>query len=148
LPDHYAQGFVQSGQMRAVQPTLFRYDCNFFSIVRRSPQPTRVTRAFQECLRVAHALVFATVYLGMILGGLPRLKLDRSGVALLGAIAMIGLGASSTEQAAKAIDLPTILLLFSFMVISAQMRLGGFYVAVTRAGGGPAAGTSQACWRL
>jgi Na+/H+ antiporter NhaD/arsenite permease-like protein len=77
-------------------------------------------------------IVFALVYLGMILGGLPHLKLDRSGVALLGAIAMIGLGASSTEQAAKAIDLPTILLLFSFMVISAQMRLGGFYVAVAR----------------
>lgn len=55
LPDHYAQGFVQSGQMRAVQPTLFRYDCNFFSIVRRSPQPTRVTRAFQACLLAAHA---------------------------------------------------------------------------------------------
>ena len=54
LPDHYAQGFVQSGQMRAVQPTLFRYDCNFFSIVRRSPQPTRVTRAFQACLLAAH----------------------------------------------------------------------------------------------
>jgi DNA-binding transcriptional LysR family regulator len=54
LPDHYAQGFVQSGQMCAVQPVLFRYDCNFFSIVRRSPQPTRVTRAFQACLRAAH----------------------------------------------------------------------------------------------
>lgn len=25
--------------------------------------------------------IFVTVYLGMILGGLPRLKLDRSGVA-------------------------------------------------------------------
>jgi Na+/H+ antiporter NhaD/arsenite permease-like protein len=71
-------------------------------------------------------------YLGMILGGLPRLKLDRSGVALLGAIAMIGLGAISTEQATRAVDLPTILLLFSFMVVSAQMRLGGFYTAVTR----------------
>ena len=76
-------------------------------------------------------LVFTLVYVGMILGGLPSLKLDRSGVALLGAIAMIGLGASSTDEAARAIDLPTILLLFSFMVVSAQMRLGGFYVAVT-----------------
>lgn len=27
--------------------------------------------------------IFVTVYAGMILGGLPRLKLDRSGVALL-----------------------------------------------------------------
>ncbi|MBK6293833.1 MAG: anion transporter [Rhodoferax sp.] len=75
--------------------------------------------------------VFALVYLGMFLGGLPRLKLDRSGVALLGAIAVMGLGALSTEQAAKSVDLPTILLLFSFMVVSAQMRLGGFYHAVT-----------------
>jgi Na+/H+ antiporter NhaD/arsenite permease-like protein len=75
-------------------------------------------------------VVFVTVYLGMILGGLPRLKLDRSGVALLGAIGMIGLGAISTDQAARAVDLPTVLLLFSFMVVSAQMRLGGFYAFV------------------
>ncbi len=34
--------------------------------------------------------VFVLVYLGMILGGLPFLKLDRTGVALLGAIALIG----------------------------------------------------------
>ncbi len=76
--------------------------------------------------------IFVTVYIGMILGGLPRLKLDRSGVALLGAIGVIGLGAMSTEQAARTVDLPTVLLLFSFMVVSAQMRLGGFYNAVTR----------------
>ncbi|MCS6996271.1 MAG: anion transporter [Casimicrobiaceae bacterium] len=75
-------------------------------------------------------IVFALVYLGMFLGGLPRLRLDRSGVALLGAIAVIGLGALDVSKAAQAIDLPTILLLFSFMVISAQMRLGGFYTAV------------------
>jgi Na+/H+ antiporter NhaD/arsenite permease-like protein len=76
--------------------------------------------------------IFAMVYLGMFLGGLPRLKLDRSGVALLGAIAVIGSGALDTVEAARAVDLPTILLLFSFMVVSAQMRLGGFYTAVTR----------------
>lgn len=76
--------------------------------------------------------VFGVVYLGMILGSLPWLHLDRTGVALLGAIAVIGLGAMTPEQAARAVHLPTILLLFSFMVISAQMRLGGFYAAVTR----------------
>ena len=76
--------------------------------------------------------VFAVVYLGMILGGLPRLHLDRTGVALLGAIAIVGAGVLTPEAAARSIHLPTILLLFSFMVISAQMRLGGFYAAVTR----------------
>ena len=76
--------------------------------------------------------VFCVVYLGMILGGLPFLQLDRTGIALLGAIALIGVEAVSPEEAAKSIHLPTLILLFSFMVISAQMRLGGFYDWVTR----------------
>jgi Na+/H+ antiporter NhaD/arsenite permease-like protein len=86
----------------------------------------------------ATVAVFATVYLGMFLGGLPRLKLDRSGVALLGAIAVIALTGLPLEEAAKSVDLPTIVLLFAFMVVSAQMRLGGFYAAVTRRVGGMA----------
>ncbi|TAK81338.1 MAG: anion transporter [Betaproteobacteria bacterium] len=75
--------------------------------------------------------VFVIVYAGMILGGLPFLQLDRTGVALLGAIALVGLEVLTPEQAAQSIHLPTLLLLFSFMVISAQMRLGGFYTWVT-----------------
>ena len=74
--------------------------------------------------------IFAIVYLGMILGGLPFLQLDRTGVALLGAIALVAIGVVTPEQAALSIHLPTLLLLFSFMVISAQMRLGGFYAWV------------------
>jgi Na+/H+ antiporter NhaD/arsenite permease-like protein len=76
--------------------------------------------------------IFVVVYLGMILGGLPRLQLDRTGVALLGAIAVVGSGVMTPEQAASSVHLPTLILLFSFMVISAQMRLGGFYDALTR----------------
>ena len=76
--------------------------------------------------------IFGVVYLGMFLGGLPRLKLDRSGVALLGAIAVIALTGQTVQDAARAVDLPTLVLLFAFMVVSAQMRLGGFYTAVTR----------------
>ena len=76
--------------------------------------------------------VFSIVYLGMIVGGLPFLQLDRTGVALLGAIALVALGAVTPTQAAQSVHLPTLILLFSFMVISAQMRLGGFYTWVTR----------------
>ncbi|MDD2881831.1 MAG: LysR family transcriptional regulator [Rhodoferax sp.] len=54
LPDHYAEGFVHHGQMRAVRPEVFNYGCGFFSIVRSSPQATRVTQAIQACLRQAH----------------------------------------------------------------------------------------------
>ena len=77
-------------------------------------------------------IIFCIVYLGMILGGLPFLQLDRTGVALLGAIALISVDAVSIEGAAEAVHLPTIILFFSFMVLSAQMRLGGFYDWVTR----------------
>ena len=77
-------------------------------------------------------IIFCIVYLGMILGGLPFLQLNRTGVALLGAIALISVDAVSIEGAAEAVHLPTIILFFSFMVLSAQMRLGGFYDWVTR----------------
>ena len=75
--------------------------------------------------------VFFVVYLGMILGGLPFLQLDRTGVALLGAIALVSIGALTLEEAWGAIHAPTLILLFAFMVMSAQLRLGGFYTWVT-----------------
>lgn len=77
------------------------------------------------------AAIFFVVYLGMILGGLPFLQLDRTGVALLGAIAMVSVGALTLDEALAAIHAPTLILLFAFMVISAQLRLGGFYNWVT-----------------
>ena len=77
-------------------------------------------------------IIFLIVYLGMILGGLPFLRLDRTGVALLGAIALISINALTLEQAVASIHLPTMALLFAFMVVSAQMRLGGFYDWVTQ----------------
>ncbi len=75
--------------------------------------------------------VFALVYLGMILGGLPGLGLDRTGVALLGALALVAIGALTPEQAWLAIDVPTIALLFGMMILSAQLAQSGFYARVT-----------------
>jgi len=76
--------------------------------------------------------VFALVYLGMLLGGLPGLRLDRTGIALLGAIALLALGCLTPAQARDAIDVPTIALLFGLMVVSAQFQLAGFYTRVAR----------------
>src|SRR5690606_20221511 len=55
--------------------------------------------------------VFALVYLGMLLGRLPGLALDRTGVALLGAIVLVAGGALSLDEAWLAIDVPTLALL-------------------------------------
>lgn len=77
-------------------------------------------------------LVFLFVYLGMILGGLPGLAIDRTGVALLGAIALLAFGKVGAEEAWRSVDVSTIALLFGLMVVSAQFRLGGFYARLTR----------------
>ena len=77
-------------------------------------------------MTAAIVLIFSLVYLGMILGGLPFLQLDRTGVALLGAMALVGIGAVSPDAAVQSLHLPTLILLFAFMVVSAQLRLGGF----------------------
>ncbi len=76
--------------------------------------------------------IFVLVYLGMVLGELPGLALDRTGIALLGAIALVVAGRTSPEGALELVDVPTISLLFGLMVVSAQFRLGGFYSHVTR----------------
>lgn len=73
------------------------------------------------------AAIFCLAYLGIALGKIPGLVIDRVGVAMLGAIGMVVFGVVTPEGAVRAIDLPTILLLYSLMIISAQLRLGGFY---------------------
>ncbi|MBU1276850.1 MAG: anion transporter [Proteobacteria bacterium] len=76
--------------------------------------------------------VFGLVYLGMVLGRLPGLALDRSGVALLGAIVLVAAGRLPMGQLGQAVDMPTLALLFGLMIVSAQFRLGGFYSWVVR----------------
>lgn len=68
----------------------------------------------------------------MIFGGLPFLQLDRTGIALLGAIVLVASQVISVEDAYRSLHSPTLILLFSFMVISAQLRLGGFYPWIAR----------------
>ena len=77
-------------------------------------------------------IVFLIVYLAMALGRLPGLALDRTGVALLGAIALLATGRMSETGAWQAVDVSTIALLFGLMVVSAQLRLGGFYTYLVR----------------
>jgi len=88
----------------------------------------------------AALFIFLLVYLGMMLGRIPGLAVDRTGFALLGAVALVALGEVSPEEAWRAVDVPTISLLLGLMVVSAQFRLGGFYALVTeRLGAAPLA---------
>ncbi|MFK7777064.1 MAG: anion transporter [Gimesia sp.] len=76
--------------------------------------------------------VYVIVYLSMLLGGIPGLRVDRTGAALLGAILLLAGGSISEKNALNSVDVPTLALLFGLMVVSAQFQLGGFYSLVTR----------------
>jgi Na+/H+ antiporter NhaD/arsenite permease-like protein len=71
--------------------------------------------------------VFAITYIGIAMGHIPGLKLNRVGIALLGAIAMMIFGGIGTGEVISFINWPTVFLLFGFFVLSAQLRLSGFY---------------------
>jgi Na+/H+ antiporter NhaD/arsenite permease-like protein len=76
------------------------------------------------------AIIFFMTYTGIALGSIRGLAIDRTGIAVLGAIAMLTTGTLSEHEALKAINAPTILLLYALMVLSAQFTLGGFYTRV------------------
>jgi len=71
--------------------------------------------------------IFAITYLGIAMGHVPGLKLNRVGIVMLGAIALMIFGGIGTTDVVSYVNWPTILLLFGFFVISAQLRLSGFY---------------------
>jgi Na+/H+ antiporter NhaD/arsenite permease-like protein len=77
--------------------------------------------------------IFAATYFGLAIGRVPGLKLNRVGIVLLGAIAIMILGGLTTDQVIAFVNWPTVLLLFGFFVISAQLRLSGFYDRIANA---------------
>ena len=70
---------------------------------------------------------FLAVYVGMALGRWPGLKIDRTGIAVLGAIVLYATGIVSNAMVLEAIDFPTLIILFGLMVLSAQFAACGFY---------------------
>ena len=73
------------------------------------------------------AAIFLLTYLVLGLGALPPLRIDRAGATLVGATLMVACGVVSPAQAAGAIDLGTLALLFGMMVVAANLRLAGFF---------------------
>jgi Na+/H+ antiporter NhaD/arsenite permease-like protein len=76
---------------------------------------------------IAAIAIFAATYLGMAVGRLPGLTLDRPAIALIGAALMIAVGAIPLADALRAIDLDTLALLLGMMILAAELRLSGFF---------------------
>ncbi len=75
--------------------------------------------------------VFLAVYAGLALGRFPGFLLDRTGICLLGALALVASGDVSETAAWDSVDKGTIGLLFGLMIVSAQLEMAGFYAWVT-----------------
>src|ERR1700757_577705 len=86
-----------------------------------------MTRLFTLLPEAAAIAIFAMTYLVIALGRLPGFRLDRAGAALVGASLMVAAGALPLEEAPKAIDFDTIILLLGIMIVVANLRLSGFF---------------------
>jgi Na+/H+ antiporter NhaD/arsenite permease-like protein len=72
-------------------------------------------------------VVFVLTYAFMAAGRLPWLRVDRTGIALFGLIALIGTKALTLDDVGANTDTPTLVLLFALMIISAQFAAAGVY---------------------
>ena len=77
------------------------------------------------------AAIFVLTYLGLAMGKVPGLRIDRAGIALVGAAAMLATGVLDLHQAARAVDYETLVLLFGMMVVVAYLKLSGFFALAT-----------------
>ncbi len=75
------------------------------------------------------AVFFVLTYGGLALGKIPGLRMDRAGIALVGATLMLLAGAVTFEEAfsAQSIDYDTLILLLGMMVVVGSLRLSGFF---------------------
>jgi Na+/H+ antiporter NhaD/arsenite permease-like protein len=71
--------------------------------------------------------IFILTYIGMAVGRVPGLRLDRSGIALIAAVVLVAAGAITPDQITGAIHFPTVILLFALMIVSARFAGAGFY---------------------
>lgn len=76
-------------------------------------------------------LLIAITLVGVAVGRYPWLKMNRAAIALVGAILLVGLNALTLDEAYRAIDWNTILLLFAMMVLNVNLRISGFFPLVT-----------------
>ena len=76
-------------------------------------------------------LIFLVTYLVLAIGRLPGFRVDRTGAAIIGASLMVGINALTLEDAYRAINFDTIILLFGMMIVVANLQLSGFFALVS-----------------
>jgi len=71
--------------------------------------------------------VLGLTYLGLALGYIPGLRMNRATIALVGSAFLIALGVLNLQEAWLAIDANTIVFLLSMMVVNTNLAYSGFF---------------------
>jgi Na+/H+ antiporter NhaD/arsenite permease-like protein len=89
--------------------------------------PHLPTTALSDARLAAAYAIFLASYLVFALGKFPGLKIDRPAAAIIGAVGMVAFRIIAPGQALRFIDFPTVVLLFSMMLIVGSLHLAGFF---------------------
>ena len=80
---------------------------------------------------LAACTIFGISYVVFALGKLPGLKIDRPGMAIIGAVLMVAFGIVGANETLLFIDFSTLVLLFSMMMVVGCLHLSGFFDWIT-----------------
>lgn len=83
-------------------------------------------------ISAATLLIVACTIGGIAVGRWPLLRANRAIITLLGSALLLGIGALTLTEAYLTLDLNTLLLLFSMMVLNGHLFLAGFFKIVTQ----------------
>ncbi|MEH2229627.1 MAG: anion transporter [Nostoc sp.] len=72
-------------------------------------------------------IIIGLTYIGLGLGYLPGLRMNRASIALIGASLLMAFGVLDLKEAWQAIDYKTLIFLFGMMVISTNLAYAGFF---------------------
>lgn len=84
-----------------------------------------------ELLELITLSIITLSLIGIAIGNFPTLRMNRATIALVGATALIAAGSLSLNEAIEAIDVNTIVLVFSMMVLNINLRLAGFFKVIS-----------------
>jgi di/tricarboxylate transporter len=90
-----------------------------------------LTRPLVDWQVTAGYAIFAVSHLVFALGKLPGMKIDRPGMAIIGAVLMVAFRIVPAAEALRFIDFGTLVLLFSMMLVVGYLHLTGFFEWVT-----------------
>lgn len=72
-------------------------------------------------------IIIILTYIGLGIGYLPKLRMNRATIAITGAALLMALGVLDLKAAWQALDYKTLIFLFGMMVVNANLSFSGFF---------------------